>query len=298
MISALNHFIYKKIDMNTMDNKTFQDIIYDKEEDTGIVTITLNRPERKNAITFYTVWELCKAVDAVKADETATAVILIGTHDPKSDAPEKEAFSSGGFLNSKTPRVGAPDVEMPQDALSEIDPLDFAQKRLTLKLFELDKPVVAGLNGYAIGGGFTLILVGADLIYASEHAWVQLPFVRLGVLPEFAATYVLPRVLGLHKAKEIIYFGKKITAIELFEFGIINGVIPHDQLLSHVRAQTMELISPKGPMLAVRMAKQAFHAPLIENIRLALDRENRFFEKAYATPDFKEFLKEGLKKRR
>lgn len=286
------------IRMDIINTNSFRDIVYKKEEDTGIVTITLNRPKTKNSLTFYTVWELCRAVDAVRADEAARAVILTGARNPDSDEPEKEAFSSGGYLNSRTCRIGAPEGPMPAEAVSEIDPLDFAQKRLSVKLFELDKPVVAGLNGYAIGGGFTLVLIGADLIYASEHAWIQLPFVRMGVPPEFASSYILPRMLGLHKAKEIIYFGKKLTARELLELGIINGVLPHNELLPHVRRQTLELISTQGPGLALRMAKQAFHAPLMENIRLALDRENRLFEKAYATPGFKEFLRDSLKRGR
>lgn len=284
--------------MNNIRTDLFRDILFEKEQDTGIVTLTLNRPERKNALTFYTVWELCQAVDAVKADETAKAVILTGAHDPDSSEPEQEAFSSGGFINPKTCMVGAPDGPMPMEVIPEIDPLDFAQKRLSVKLFELDKPVLAAMNGYAIGGGFTLILIGADLIYASEHAWVKLPFVRIGVLPEFASSYILPRMLGLHKAKEIIFFGEKITARELLELGIISAVVTHKDLLSHVREQVLKLIPPKGPALAVRMAKQALHAPLIENIRIALDRENALFEKAYGTSDFKEFLNARVERRK
>lgn len=246
----------------------------------------------------YTFWELCCAVDAVQADETARAVILTGARTPGVNDPKKEAFSSGGYINPKTKIVGGSDGALPQAATAEIDPLDYAQKRLTLKLFELDKPLVAALNGFAIGGAFTMVLVGADLIYASEHAWMQLPFVQIGLLPEFGSSFILPRILGLQKAKEIIYFAKKLTAEELLELGLINGVVAHQDLISHAREQLLQLIPPKGSAMAVRMAKQSIHEPLIESIRRSMDRENTLFAKTFGTWDLKEFIESRSEKRK
>jgi len=281
-----------------MKTAEFKDIIYTKEEETGIVTITLNRPETKNSMTHYTFWELCCAVDAVQADDTARAVILTGAPPPGVKDPTKEAFSSGGYINPKTNIVGGSDAPIPQEAASEIDPLDYAQKRLTLKLFELDKPLVAALNGFVIGGGFTMVLIGADLIYASEHAWMQLPFVQIGLLPEFGSSYILPRMLGMQKAKEIIYFAKKLTAEELLELNLINGVVAHEELLSHAREQLLQLIPPKGPGMAVRIAKRSMHEPLLESLRRAMDRENDLYAKAFGTWDVKEFITSHSEKRK
>lgn len=271
--------------------KQFKDIEYTKEKDTGIVTIALNRPETKNALTFNTAWELSKALDMVQSDETATAIILIGKHDPHAADPQKEFFSSGGYLNPKTQRIGEPDQPLSKEVQSEQDPLDLAQKRFSLKLIEFDKPVITALNGLAVGGGFTMPLIGSDLIYASEHAWIQMPFVRMGIVPEFASSFILPSLLGLQKAKEILYFGKKITSRELYRLGLINGVVPHKKLLSHVKSQVLQLIPPLGPGLAVKMTKKVLHAPVIDSIRKTLDRENRFLGKAVLTEDFKEFVR-------
>lgn len=281
-----------------MNTQHFKDIVYTRDEETGIVFITLNQPKRKNALTFYTFWELCQAVDEVREDETARAVIITGAKDPDSDDPMKEAFSSGGYFNPKQGPLGDGDVALSEDAKAEIDRTDIAQKRLTLKMWELDKPVIAAINGYAIGAGFTMPLACADLIYASEHAWAQLPFVSLGLIPEFASSYILPRLAGFQKAKEIIYFGEKITAQQLLEFGMINKVLPHQELIPYAKEQALKLIPPQGAGLAVRMGKRALHGHLMETVAKALDTENLFLNKALTTSDFTEGIKARLERRK
>ena len=89
------------------------------------------------------------------------------------------------------------------------------------------------------------------MIYMSENAWIQLPFVGLGIVPEFAFTYFLPRLMGFQKAKEIVYFQKRVDAQQALEWGWVNDVLPHDQLLSHAREAAQKLIPPEGPGLAV-----------------------------------------------
>ena len=163
-------------------------------------------------------------------------------------------------------------------------------------LFE--KPVVAAINGYAIGAGFTMPLACADLIVASENAWVMLPFVRLGILPEFASTFLLPRLLGYQKAKEFMYFGDRIPAQRLFELGLVNKVVPHDQLLSHAKELAQKLIPPQGPGLAVIMTKRSLHQPLIEDLKISLDLENDGLNKAFKTSDFQEGINARIEKRK
>ena len=269
----------------------FKDIRYEKDGGTGIVTVTLNTPKRKNALSFITFLELFYAVDEMGGDDGARALILTGAKDPDSEDPANEAFSSGGYFNMKLIQ------EIPDEVRSEIDLTDIAQKKLCLKLFALDKPVIAAINGLAIGAGFTMPLAGADLIYMSEHAWIELPFVGLGIVPEFALTYFLPRQMGFQRAKEIVYFRKRIPAQQALEWGWVNGVLPHDELLPHAETMAQKLIPPGGPGLAVRLAKRAFHKPYVDAITRALDVENEGLNQAVMTYDFGESMKARKEKR-
>ena len=274
-----------------MKVEDFNDILYEQDETTGIVTVTLNTPKRKNAVSFITFLELFYAVDAMERDDTARAMIITGAKDLDSHDPATEAFSSGGYFNMKLIQ------EIPDEMRDEIDLTDIAQKRLCLKFFSLDKPVVAAINGLAIGAGFTMPLAAADLIYMSEHAWIQLPFVGLGIVHEFALTYFLPRLMGFQKAKEIVYFRKRVPAQQALEWGWVNDVLPHDQLLSHAREAAQRLIPPEGPGLAVKLAKRAFHKPYIDAITEALDAENEGLNQGVMTYDFGEALKARKEKR-
>ncbi len=104
-----------------------------------------------------------------------------------------------------------------------------------LEFFQCDKPVLAAVNGLAIGGGFTLPLAVADQIYLSEHAWARLPFASLGISAELGSTYMLPRLLGMQKAKELLFYPDRIEAQQSLELGIANAVLDHDDLLAFTR---------------------------------------------------------------
>lgn len=273
-----------------MTEKNFKAILYEKDNDTGIVMVTINRPEIKNALTLRVLLELRWAADAVGKDDTAKALIITGAGAKGCD-PEKEAFSSGGYFNP------AELESMDEETKSEIDLTDIAQKELCLKLWQLYKPVIVAMNGLAIGGGFTIPLSCADLIFASEHAWARLPFVNLGIVPELASSYLLPRLLGFQKAKEIMFFGEKMTAQQMFELGVVNKVLPHEELIPYAREMALRLIPPKGAWKAVRMTKEVLHKPLIESITRALDLENDALNKAFASKDFAEAIGARIEKR-
>jgi 2-(1,2-epoxy-1,2-dihydrophenyl)acetyl-CoA isomerase len=275
-----------------MKVEEFKDILYEKDETTGIVMVTLNVPERKNAMSFITNLELFYAVQAMEEDDGARAMIITGAKDPNSGDPTKEAFSSGGYF---TPKLF---TDIPEEIKKEIDLTDLAAKRLCLKLFNFEKPVVAAVNGMAIGAGFTMPLSGADLIYMSEHAWIEFPFVgRLGILPEFALTYFLPRLMGFQKAKEIVYFPKRITAQQALEWGWVNEVVPHDELIPRAQEIARKLIPPEGPGLSVKLAKRAFHQPYIDAVTRALDVENQGLTQTMKSHDFGEGVKARKEKR-
>lgn len=267
-----------------MEPKNFESILYEMDQSKGIVTVTINRPEIRNALTLRVLLELYWAVDAFENDSAAKAMILTGAANPESDDPAAEAFSSGGYFNPAELEA------MDDDIKQQIDLSDIAQKKLCLKMWDLHKPVIAAINGLAIGGGFTVPLACADLIYASEHAWIKLPFVRIGITPELASSYLLPRRIGFQKAKEIFFFGEKMSSQELEQMGLINRVVPHEELLTHARKIAQELIAPRGAELAVRWTKQIMHQPLIETITKSLDLENEALTKAFGSADFWEAL--------
>jgi enoyl-CoA hydratase/carnithine racemase len=153
------------------------------------------------------------------------------------------------------------------------------------------------VNGLVVGGAFTMCLSCADLIYASEHAWAQLPFVNIGIIPELASSYLLPRLVGFQRAKEIIFFGERIPAQQLFELGLVNKVVSHDRLIPYAREMALKLIPPAGAWMAIRSAKRALHKPLLEAVTQALDRENEGLRQAFGTDDFREALKARAEKR-
>jgi enoyl-CoA hydratase/carnithine racemase len=266
-----------------MDIQDFKDIIYTRD-DAGIVTLTLNIPGRKNALSAITFLEICYALDHFQADESAHGMIITGATDPANEDPAKEAFSSGGYFNPDAFEGVAPEI------IEQIDMSDIAQKSATLKFYACDKPIFAAINGLAIGGGFTLALAGADQIYLSEHAWVEMPFAKLGIAAELSSTFLLPRLLGFQKAKELLFFPGKLDAHTVVELGLANAVIAHDELLDFAREQMLQLIPPRGAALSIREMKRIMHQPHLDALAQALDLENEALNKLMRSEDFVEGL--------
>jgi 2-(1,2-epoxy-1,2-dihydrophenyl)acetyl-CoA isomerase len=267
-----------------MDTGSFRNVLYEKDDATGIVTITINRPDIKNALTPGVLVEFPRAIDAAAEDTSVLAVIITGAKPEGGQNPEEEAFCSGGYFDV------AEFESLSQEMKDEIDFTDIARKKLCLSLWSLYKPVIVAMNGLAIGGGITIPLACADLIYASEYAWAKFPFINLGIIPELASSYLLPRLIGMQKTKEIMFFGKKIPAKELEKLGIVNKVLPHEELLSYAKEMALKLIPPKGAYMAVRMTKEVLHKQLIENVTNALDLENEALNKTFSSNDFFESL--------
>lgn len=275
-----------------MSDRDFRNVVYDKDNSTGIVKVSINRPEIKNALTTGVLLELGWAVDVVAEDETALALIMTGAKSNEGEDPAREAFCSGGYFDMSEYEA------LDEATKKEVDLTDIAQKKLCLKLLQLDKLVIAAINGLAIGGGITIPLACADLIYASEHAWARFPFINLGIVPELASSYILPRLLGLQRAKEIFFFGKDLNADEMHRLGLVNEVVPHDELLPYAVEKASSLIPPRGAGLAVRMTKQIIHKPLIDAVTRALDNENEALNRAVTTHDFIEGISARKEKRK
>ncbi len=260
-----------------MKIEDFKDILFEKEEN-GIVVVTLNRPERKNALSHLTLLELWYAVDLAEKDEDIKVMILTGS-------PDCDAFCSGGYFSMKDIRKG-----IPKENLKEIDLRDMASKKLCLKFWQFSKPVITAINGLAVGGGFTLPIVCGDLTYASEEAWFGLYFIKRAVMPDFATTFLLPFLVGFQKAKELFFFGDKITSSEAEKLGLINKVLPSNELMNYARKQALRLIPPKGPSLSIKLMKKTMHAYFREIIEKQLDLENKNWVKSIVSKDFSESL--------
>lgn len=238
----------------------FKDIKYEKEEN-GIGTITINRPERRNALSRITFLELEAAFDHMEHDDDIRVVIITGNQDGN-------AFSSGAYVSPKVMSEMTPEIR------KLIDLTDKSSKNMARKIFDFPKPIVAAVNGLAIGGGITMLLIGADLIYASDNAYLGFYFVQNAFMSEFASTFLLPLYLGFQKAKEIMYYGAKIEAQEAFELGLVNKVLPLNELVPYAREQALKLITPKAPGQSIRLMRKAVHDMFKDQIYKILDIEN------------------------
>ncbi len=272
-----------------MQTTDFSDISYELDGD-GIVTVMMNTPKRKNAISGLTALELKWAAKHFKQDDNALAMIITGAPDPDS-GPDRQAFSSGGYF--------VPGVydDVPEEIMAQIDQTDIAMKGTVLEFFGCDKPVIAAVNGLAIGGGITLPLAVADQVFISEHAWARLPFASLGIAAELGSTHMLPRLLGLQKAKELFFYPDKLDAQTLLELGLANKVLPHNELLAYTREQTLKLIPPRGAGASIRAMKRIVHAQKVDDLTRALDLENEALNELMKSEDFVEGLMARVEKR-
>jgi enoyl-CoA hydratase/carnithine racemase len=267
----------------------FSDIDYQLDGD-GILTVRMNTPARKNAISGLTALELRWAAKHFQADDNALAMILTGVADPNL-GPERQAFSSGGYFVPTVYDGLAPEI------LAQIDLTDIAMKATVLEFLGCDKPVLAAINGLAIGGGFTLPLAVADQIYLSEHAWARLPFVSLGISAELGSTYVLPRLLGMQKAKELFFYPDRIDAEAWLGLGLANAVVAHEELIPFTREKALALIPPRGAGASVRAMKRIVNQQRFDEISRALDLENKVLNELMMTEDFAEGIAARMQKR-
>ena len=261
----------------------FESIIYEKEEN-GICTATISRIDKRNALSVFTFLEIRTILDDMEKDENAKVLIITGD-------PRGRAFSSGAFFS--------PDMlkNASKELLKEVDLGDIAQKETTLSLFKFTKPIIAAINGLAIGGAYTMLLAGADLIYMAEDAWLGLYFSQRAITPEFASSFLLPLLVGFQKAKEICFFGEKISAQEAEKLGLANKVLPKDELIPFARKQALRLIPPKGPSAAIHSMKRTMHSYFIDILSSTLDLENKGLRKAFTSGDFRESIRSLQEKR-
>lgn len=245
-----------------------------KEE--GIGWIIINRPKRLNALNTETIEELHKAFLSFLDDQEVRVVILTGSGD--------KAFIAGADIN-------------------ELSALDFSGGKnyvlkgqdLTKLIENFKKPVIAAVNGYALGGG-TEMALACHIRIASDNAQMGQPEVKLGLIPGFGGTQRLPRLVGKGKAMELILSGKTIDASKALEIGLVNQVVPQSDLLSTVQKQAQKIKS--NAPVALHYGIEAINRGLDKTLDEGLELEAEYFGKSCASEDSKEGTKAFLEKRK
>jgi len=240
-----------------------------------IALLTLNRPEALNALNSKTLEELDLIFESLENTEDILGVIITG---------EGRAFAAGADI------VQMKDYKC-EDARNYAG---YAQKVFN-RIEALEKPVIAAVNGYALGGGCEVSL-SCDFRIASEKAVFGQPEVDLGVIPCFGGTQRLTRLVGIGRAKELIYTGRKVKAQEAYEIGLVNKVVPGERLEEETM-DIMRLIAEKAPM-AVRYAKVAITKGADMDLGKGLELEKDIAGITFGTDDKQEGMEAFLEKRK
>jgi enoyl-CoA hydratase/carnithine racemase len=235
-----------------------------------VARVRFDRIDKKNAITVEMYAMLGKALAGAEADPQVRAVLLHGT---------AECFTAGNdvadFLNA--PRSPG---SSPARALFDVLP-------------RMKKPVLAAVGGPAVGIGTTLLL-HCDLVYAAPNARFQLPFVPLGIVPEFGSTFLLPLLAGYQRAARLLLLGQPFTAQEAYEAGIVTAVVSEVISEAEKAATALAALPPES----IRLTKRLMKSRYAETLAAAIDEETRIFTERLSSPEAKEAMSAFLEKRK
>ena len=250
-----------------------KNVILEKEEHLAIVTI--NRPKALNALNSETLKDLDTVIEDLEKDANIYAVILTG-------AGEKSFVAGADIAEMKD--------------LNEAQGEEFGAlgNKVFLRLENLNKPVIAAIQGFALGGGCE-ISMACDIRIASEKALFGQPEVGLGITPGFGGTQRLPRIVGLGKAKELIYTARNIKADEALRIGLVNKVVPLEELMTEAKKMASKIIA--NAPIAVRLCKDAINRGMQVEIDKAVAIEAQDFGKCFASDDQKEGMTAFLERR-
>ncbi len=250
-----------------------KNVILEKEEHLAVVTI--NRPKALNALNSETLKDLDAVIDDLEKDNNIYAVILKGSGE--------KSFVAGADIS-----------EMKDLNEEEGKAFGTLGNKVFLRLENLDKPVIAAISGFALGGGCELAM-SCDIRIASEKAKFAQPEAGLGITPGFGGTQRLSRLVGLAKAKEMIYTCRMVKADEALQIGLVNKVVPLENLMDEAKAMA-KAIMVNAPM-AVKYCKDAINRGAQVDIASAVKIESEDFGKCFATEDQTEGMTAFLEKR-
>jgi enoyl-CoA hydratase/carnithine racemase len=242
----------------------------------GVATIEIARPEKKNALTVAMYQAMAEALNAAREDGAVRAVLITG---------QPGIFTSGNDVEdflTRPPGQGS-------------DSMDSPVFRFMRALLDCDKPVVAAVTGAAIGIGTTMLL-HCDFVYVSDEARLAMPFVALGLVPEYASSLVVPQLMGHRRAAEKLLLGDPFTPEQAVDCGIASAVLPAAEVVAHARrvAERFNALPPG----AVREAKQLMRAPERERLLQTIRTEGEIFGRRLRSPEAMEAFQAFLQKRK
>ena len=253
---------------------SYKYLLYEKEDGIGVVTI--NRPQVLNALNIEVYSELNEMFIEIEQDPEVRVVIITG-------AGEK-AFVAGVDI-----------LEMKDKNSVDIERFINIARWAGDRIYNLSKPVIAAINGYAFGGGNELALA-CDLRIASENAQFGQQEINVGVVPGGGAIPRLTQLVGMARAKEIVFTGDVYDAQSALQMGIVNKVVPLDKLMEEAKALARKLLSKSSVTLSY--AKKAFNTGIDLNLAAQLDLDECYFARCFATEDQKEGMKAFAEKRK
>lgn len=251
----------------------YKTIRYDKAD--GVGTITINRPKAYNAINFEMLKEFDQVFSDIENDAEVKVIIIAGS---------EKYFAAGADLTEVS------NIASPVEAYEFVRLLDVLHR-----MERMDKPVIAAISGFALGGGCELSMC-CDIRIAAENATFGQPEIKIGLIPGAGGTQRLPRLIGMSKAKELLYTGDSIDANEAYRLGLVSKVVPVDALMDEVRALAAKIA--RQPGAALRATKLAVNGGIDLDMKAAIAYEARCFEILFSTEDQKEGTKAFVEKRK
>ena len=243
------------------------------EIEAGICRIEIDRPARKNALSLAIYQQLAEGVHAASENPAVRVILITGS---------EGNFTSGNDLGDFLKHKG------------NLNPEENPTPKFMRALIHCDKPVVAAVQGPAVGIGTTMLL-HCDLVYADSSAYFQLPFVNLGLCPEFSSSAILPKLMGHARAAELLYLGQRFSAVIAKEVGIVTDVIEDTQFKDTVNTVCTRL--SQQPASALRATKQLLKKELREHAFAVMEEETRYFRQGLTSPEFAEAVAAFSEKR-
>ena len=257
------------------------------EVESGVATITLNRPDKRNALSNELTPALRQMLLTVEADPAVRCVVITGAG---------RAFCSGGDVSGMGGGSSAASADAARPSLEDaVRKLQIGQETLTLRLFDLAKPTIAALPGAAAGAGMSIALA-CDLRIAAQSAFVTSAFANVGLSGDYGGSWLLTQLVGVARAKELYFTSRRVGADEGLALGIFNEVVPDDQLMA--RTQTLAESIAAGPPIALRYMKENLNRAVGADMRTALALEADRMVRCTRTEDHREAVQAFIGKRK
>ncbi|MDP3857404.1 MAG: enoyl-CoA hydratase [Stagnimonas sp.] len=237
-----------------------------------VLTVRFNRPDKKNALTGAMYSALAEAFTGANSNPEVRSVLILG---------QADCFTAGNDLVDF--------LAVPPNGP------DSPVVRFMRSLANLEKPVIAGASGIAVGVGVTLLL-HCDLVYCGEQTKLNMPFASLGICPEFASSYLLPRLMGHVRAAELLLLGEGFGAAKALEYGLVNAVLPNAEVEATARAKALQVAAM--PPRASRITKMLLKKWSLPTINEAVDFEAGYFMAMLKDPEAREAMTAFMQKRK